>query len=267
MWRWEPLEQLGFLVSRYSWNWTAQQPAPQLRLRALVTWPWADAAGLQITPGKRQDLERALPHSSLAGAVTMLSRRRGAELPAAHWDRGPGRNTPAAVRYTSTITAPGGRRVVSAAVMMSVEDTVVTCADILIEDTSAWAALLPGDAGTQLGLDDVQALLLAAWETACGSLPDAVADPARMRWSAPPTTELRLSAEGPHDQPSPGLGTLIDLEALGPGEEGIGRRWPSQSPDRPPCAARSARPFYAGRWCTWRSTSVTYEPRKNGCRA
>ncbi|MCX5095842.1 hypothetical protein OOK36_44960 [Streptomyces sp. NBC_00365] len=125
------------------------------------------------------------------------------------------------MRYTSTITAPGGRRAVSAAVMMSVEDTVVTCADILIEDTSAWAALLPGDAGTQLGLDDVQALLLAAWETACESLPDAVTDPARMRWSAPPTTELRLSAEGPHDQPSPGLGTLIDLEALGPGEEGI----------------------------------------------
>ncbi|MCX5095843.1 putative DNA binding domain-containing protein [Streptomyces sp. NBC_00365] len=94
MWRWEPLEQLGFLVSRYSRNWTAQQPAPQLRLRALVTWPWADAAGLQIAPGKRQDLERALPHSALAGAVTMLSRRRGAELPAAHWDRGPGRIPP-----------------------------------------------------------------------------------------------------------------------------------------------------------------------------
>ncbi|MER5698786.1 RNA-binding domain-containing protein [Streptomyces mirabilis] len=221
VWRWEPAERLGFIVSRYSRNWTAQQPAPQLRLRALVTWPWTETAGLQITPGKRQDLERALPYNALAGAVTILSQRRGADLPAAHWDRGPGRNTPTAVSYTSTITAPSDRRAVSAAVMMSVEDTVVTCADVLIEDASAWAALLPPGAGTQLGLDEVQALLLAAWESAAETLPDAVVDPVRMRWSAPPTTELRLSAEGPHDQPSPGLGTLIDLEALGPGEDNI----------------------------------------------
>ncbi|MFE2828596.1 RNA-binding domain-containing protein [Streptomyces sp. NPDC059271] len=220
-WRWEPAERFGFLVSRYSRNWTAQQPAPQLRLRALVTWPWADTGDLQITPGRRQDLERALPYSALAGSVTLLSRRRGAELPAARWDRGPWRNFPAAVSYTSTITAPDGHRAVSAAAMMSVEDTMVTCADILIEDASAWAAMLPGNTGTQLGLDDVQALLLAAWESAAETLPDAVADPARMQWSGPPTTELRLSAEGPHDQPSPGLGTLIDLEALGPGEDGV----------------------------------------------
>ncbi|MEU0256235.1 hypothetical protein ABZ299_27935 [Streptomyces sp. NPDC006184] len=72
-----------------------------------------------------------------------------------------------------------------------------------------------------MGLDEVQALLLAAWESAAKTLPDAIVDPARMRWSAPPTTELRLSAEGPHDQPSPGLGTLIDLNALGPGEDNI----------------------------------------------
>ncbi|MGI5518394.1 hypothetical protein [Streptomyces sp. CA-106131] len=267
-WRWEPTEQLGFTMSRYARNWTAQQPAPQLRLRALVTWPWADTASLQITPGKRQDLEQALPHSALAGAVTtMLSRRRGAELPASHWDRGPGRNTPTAVSYTSTITAPDDRRALSAAVMMSVDDTVVTCADVLLEDTSAWAALLPAGAGTQLGLDEVQALLLAAWESATETLPDAVVDPARMRWSAPPTTELRLSAEGPHDQPSPGLGTLIDLEALGPERMASGRRWPSRSPDRPSCTARSARPFCAGHWCTWRGTSVTCGPRKNCCRA
>ncbi|MFB6784756.1 hypothetical protein ACFCX0_47820 [Streptomyces sp. NPDC056352] len=53
-----------------------------------------------------------------------------------------------------------------------------------------------------------------------GTAPDAVADPARMRWTAPPTTELRLTAEGPHDQPSPALGTLIDLNVLGPGDGG-----------------------------------------------
>lgn len=152
--------------------------------------------------------------------MTILSQRRGAELPAAHWDRGPGRNSPTALSYTSTITAEGGRRAVSAAVMMSVGETVVTCADVLIEDASAWAAMLPGDTGTQLGLADVQALLLAAWESAAETLPEAVVDPARMQWSAPPITELRLSAESPHDQPSPGLGTLIDLEALGPGEDG-----------------------------------------------
>ncbi|MFI5966412.1 helix-turn-helix domain-containing protein [Streptomyces asoensis] len=81
VWRWEPAERLGFVMSRYSRNWTAQQPAPQLRLRALVTWPWAATAGLQISPRKRQDLERALPYSPLAGAVTILSRRRGGRTP------------------------------------------------------------------------------------------------------------------------------------------------------------------------------------------
>ncbi|MFF8431735.1 hypothetical protein ACF07Y_42750 [Streptomyces sp. NPDC016566] len=185
-----------------------------------MTWPWADTDGLEITPGKRLDLERDLSHGPLAGAVTFLSRRRGAELPAARWDTGPWRNTPAAASYTSTITTPGDRRAVSAAAMISVADSeVVTCADVLIEDTAAWA--LPAGAGTQLGIDEVQALLLGAWETAAEILPDAVADPARTRWAAPPTTELRLSAEGPHDQPSPGLGTLIDLKALGPAEDGV----------------------------------------------
>ncbi|MER7309967.1 hypothetical protein E5082_30035 [Streptomyces griseoluteus] len=154
--------------------------------------------------------------------MTLLSRRRGAELPAARWDAGPWRNTPIAASYTSSITAPGERRALSTAAMLAVQDgTVVTCADVLLEDTAAWAAVLPDGAGTQLGLDEVQALLLAAWETAAETLPDAVADPARMRWCAPPTTELWLRAEGPHDRPSPGLGALIDLEALDPGEDGI----------------------------------------------
>ncbi|MFE5406954.1 hypothetical protein ACFQ9Z_37885 [Streptomyces sp. NPDC056580] len=80
---------------------------------------------------------------------------------------------------------------------------------------------LPADAHTRLGLDEVQALLLAAWETAAETLPGAVTDPARMQWAAPPTTELRLSAEGPHDQRSPGLGALIDLDALGPGDGSV----------------------------------------------
>ncbi|MER6471549.1 RNA-binding domain-containing protein [Streptomyces collinus] len=222
VWRWEPAERFDFTMSRYARNWTAQQPAPQLRLRALVSWPWADAGGLQITPEGRLELGRALPYSPLAGAVTLLSRRRGAELPAQHWGMGPWRNTPAAASYTSLISVPDGRRALSGSAMISVEDTmVVTCAEILIEDPVAWAAALPADAETQLDLGEVQALLLAAWETAAETLSDAVTDPARMRWAAPPTTELRLSAEGPHDQPSPGLGALIDLDALGPGESGV----------------------------------------------
>ncbi|MFE2583113.1 hypothetical protein [Streptomyces sp. NPDC059378] len=47
----------------------------------------------------------------------------------------------------------------------------------------------------------MQAALLAAWETTAALLPEAVTDPPRMRWAAPSTTKLRITAWGPYAPP------------------------------------------------------------------
>lgn len=171
----------------------------------MVSLPWAQARALQITSGRRRDLEQALPYSDLAGTVAGLSRRRGGELPAGQWDMGPHGNSSTSASYSITITAPDGGLAVTAAAMIALphtmESNVVVCTEILIEDTAAWAAALPAGADTRLDLDEIQAALLAAWQTAAELLPNAVGDPSVMRWAAPPTIELRLSAES-----LPGMG-------------------------------------------------------------
>ncbi|MFI1700310.1 hypothetical protein ACH419_30610 [Streptomyces bobili] len=86
---------------------------PALRLRALVNLPWVEASTLEINKSRRTQLEQLLPHSAVAGAVTMMSRRRGADLPAARWDRA--RLRPArSVGYMCTIAGPGGNPAVTA---------------------------------------------------------------------------------------------------------------------------------------------------------
>ncbi|MET9127790.1 hypothetical protein [Streptomyces sp. NPDC004528] len=93
---------------------------------------------------------------------------------------------------------------------------------MLIEDAAAWASYLPADFSTRLSLEEVQAVLLAAWVTAAGLLPAAtIQDPTQMHWAGATTVELRLSAEGPHDRPQPGLGTRIDLSPLGPSDRSV----------------------------------------------
>jgi hypothetical protein len=103
----------------------------------------------------------------------------------------------------------------------TMESTVVACADVLIENPQAWAAALGPGWDTTLGLDEVQAVLLAAWETAAELLPDVVGDPAGLSWAAPPTTELRMTCEQPADNGVlPKLDTLLDLAPLGPNDGG-----------------------------------------------
>ncbi|QFQ97328.1 hypothetical protein F9278_15180 [Streptomyces phaeolivaceus] len=218
-WRWEPQEDVGFNQTPSARNWMALQPAPQLRVRAVVTLPWDQAGGLEITPARRRELAQALPISRFAGAVTMLSLRRGADLPASDWQLGPHRNASDSLSYSATITAEGGRPVLAGAVMVALpgalQSHTVTCAEITIQDAAAWAAVLPSGSSTKLTLEEVEAVLLAAWETAADLLPAVVRDETTIRWAGAPTVELRLSAEGPHDQPRAGLGTLIDVRALG----------------------------------------------------
>nr|WSU71456.1 hypothetical protein OG499_00205 [Streptomyces anulatus] len=82
------------------------------------------------------------------------------------------------------------------------------------------AALGPGRE-TRLGFDEVQAVLLAGWETAAELLPGLVSDPAGLSWAAPPTTELRMTCEQPASNGVlPSLDTLLDLAPLGTNDEG-----------------------------------------------
>lgn len=224
VWRWQPLPRFSLDQGRSAEIGTAGQ-TPALRLRALVNLPWADPGALEVSKPRRTLLEQQLAHSAVAGAVTMLSRRRGAELPAGRWERGPFGNSARSVGYTCTIASPDGGPTVKASVMLALpttmESTVVACADVLIENPEAWAALLGSGGDMQLGLDEVQAVLLAAWETAAELLPDVVGDSAGLSWAAPPTTELRMTCEQPADNGVlPDLDTHVDLTPLGPNDGG-----------------------------------------------
>ncbi|MFE3163381.1 helix-turn-helix domain-containing protein [Streptomyces sp. NPDC059224] len=228
VWRWQPLPRFGLNQGRSADIGTSGQ-TPALRLRAVVNLPWADPDQLEISKPRRTLLEQQLPYSAVAGAVTMLSTRRGAELPAARWERGPFGNSARAVGYSCTIAGPDGSPALKASVMLALpttmESTVVACADVLIENPAAWAAALGPGWDTQLGLDEVQAVLLDTWETAAELLPDVVGDPAALSWAAPPTTELRITCEQPADNGVlPTLDTLVDLTSLGTNDGGTRSR-------------------------------------------
>ncbi|WP_328623095.1 RNA-binding domain-containing protein [Streptomyces sp. NBC_00354] len=224
VWRWQPLPRFGLDQGRSAENWTVGQ-TPALRLRALVSLPWADPGTLDITKPRRSLLEQQLPYSAVAGAVTLLSRRRGADLPATRWERGPFDNSARSAGYTCTIAGPDGGPALRASVVLALptamESTVVACADVLIESPAAWAAALGPGSGTQLGLDEVQAVLLSTWETAAELLPDLVGDPAPLSWAGPPTIELRMTCEQPADNGVlPVLDSLVDLSPLGANDGG-----------------------------------------------
>ncbi|WP_053679709.1 RNA-binding domain-containing protein [Streptomyces sp. XY66] len=224
VWRWQPLPRLGLNQGRSAENWTAGQ-TPTLRLRAVVSLPWAGTDRLEVTKPRRTLLEQQLPHSAVAGAVTMLSLRRGAELPAARWERGPFGNSARSVGYTCTIGGPDGGPALRASVMLALpttmESTVVACSDVLIDNPEAWAAAVGPGWDTRLGFDEVQAVLLSTWETAAELLPDLVGDPVGLSWAAPPTTELRMTCEQPVDNGVlPALDSLVDLTPLGANDSG-----------------------------------------------
>ncbi|MGW4232220.1 RNA-binding domain-containing protein [Streptomyces sp. NPDC004980] len=219
VWRWQPLSRFSVNQGRSAENWTAGQ-TPALRLRAVVNLPWAETGTLEISKPRRTLLEQQLPYSAVAGAVTLLSRRRGAELPATCWERGPFGNSARSFSYSCTIAGPDGGPALKASVMLALpttmESTVVACSDVLVEDPQAWAAAVGPGWDTRLGFDEVQAVLLSTWETAAELLPDLVGDPAGLSWAAPPTTELRVTCEQPATNGVlPALDSLVDLASLG----------------------------------------------------
>ncbi|MFB6947468.1 hypothetical protein ACFWGL_42080 [Streptomyces sp. NPDC060286] len=228
VWRWQPLSRFSVNQGRSAENWTAGQ-TPALRLRAVVNLPWAEASRLKISKPRRTLLEQQLPYSAVAGAVTMLSRRRGAELLAARWERGPFGNSARSVGYSCTIAGPDGGPALKASVILALpttmESTVVACSDVLVENPQAWAAAVGPRWDTRLGFDEVQAVLLSTWETAAELLPDLVGAPAGLSWAAPPTTELRMTCEQPAGNGVlPALSSLVDLASLGTNDGGARSR-------------------------------------------
>ena len=231
-WRWEPDVRFSMNMTGAAGYWTAV-PAAQLRLRAIATLPWAEANELAIAAPRRLDLEQALPSSALAGAITVLSHRRGADLRAADWTRGPNRNALDGLSYSTVITAPDSGTALSAEVMMALPSTmnssVVTCAELRIADLTAWAAALaasgaPPPQDLRLSWEEVAEFLTIAWQTATETLAATVTDnnPA-MLWTDPPTVELRLTAERRFDntpRPQPMLDEYIDMSPLGRSDRG-----------------------------------------------
>jgi hypothetical protein len=88
VWRWQPLPRFSLDQGRSAGIGTAGQ-TPALRFRALVNLPWADPGALEVSKPQRTLLEQQLAQSAVAGAMTMLSRHRGAESRAGRWERGP----------------------------------------------------------------------------------------------------------------------------------------------------------------------------------
>lgn len=228
IWRWEPVLAFGFDMTRSSQYWTAGPDVPRLRVRAVATLPWADARGLEITPERRHELAEALPFSQFAGAVTILSKRRLADLRAAQWVQGPNRNALDALSYSSAIRTADGRTALTVEVMLSLpsamESAVVACAELRIEDPSAWDAALAEAAGEAtaralpLSLEELCDLFKVAWQTATEELPSLVIpERSRALWARVPVVELRLTAEHRHDAQGPHMSVTdyVDFSPFG----------------------------------------------------
>ncbi|MGW4234798.1 hypothetical protein ACWEF9_36950 [Streptomyces sp. NPDC004980] len=170
VWRWQPLPRYSLRQGRSAENWIAGQ-TPALRLRAVVNLPWANPSILEIDKSRRTLLEQQLPYSAVADAVARLSRRRGAELPAVRWERGPFSNSGSSVCYSCTITGPDGSPAVKAAAMVALptamESTVVACAEVRIEEPAAWAAALGPGWDTRLTFYEMLDVLLSALGDGC----------------------------------------------------------------------------------------------------
>jgi hypothetical protein len=227
-WHWEQAAGFSFDGTREGRNFTGGLQVPQLRIRAVATIPWA-VTGLQVTPAALRELAGTLPSSDLATATAQLPNRRGAQLLTPTWQAGQTRRSLNLGSLACHITAPDGRPACTTEVIVSLPNastsSVVTIAELRLEDTSAWRDALHAagaaslnDDQLRLSIGEVHAFLAAAWHTVAEVLPAVLAeDPETLPYAWPPVAELRLSAEHPHDQTANHryLPDLIDLSAFG----------------------------------------------------
>jgi len=233
-WHWEPAVRFDMNMTRAAANWTGP-PEPQLRIRVVATLPWAGPRELAITPQRRRNLEQDLPASELAALVTTLSLRHGADLQAAGWQRGPHGNSLDRLSYSSVTTTLDGQIILTAEVMVALpgamHSSVVTCAELRIEDLDAWVAAVAAASGTRtrqalrLSVEEIAEFLALAWHMATERLPAATttASPGTIPWAAPPTVEFRLTAERPTGTTpdrQPALDEYLRLDPLGQTDRG-----------------------------------------------
>lgn len=230
-WRWEPAVRFSMNMTRAATTWTGP-PEPQLRLRAIATLPWAQARDLAITPQRRRDLEQDLLASALAGTVAAIPQRRDTHLRASDWVRGPHNNSLDRLSYSSTLATPQGQVVMTTEVMTALptmmSGAAVTCAELRIDDFSAWAQATDPAAGTdaprdlRMSIQEVADFLAAAWQIATERLPATTGNPGPL-WAYPPTIEFRLTAEralGNTSDELPALDDYVRLESLGQTDRG-----------------------------------------------
>jgi hypothetical protein len=217
-WTWQPKSDcFRRKMTRDARNRTVDSSAPTLRICAIASLVVAGRNDWEITPQRRREFETALPHSHLAEALTVLSDRRGAHLPAALWVPGPHHNYPNQASYTLQITAPNGDPALAAEVVSSAGSEVATCVDLKIHDQAAWKSAITAAGGTptdqlRLTLPEVREFLIAAWQMASVPLLELVNFPASgVRWGDVPQVEFRLTAERDGV-----MADIVDLSDFGP---------------------------------------------------
>lgn len=98
-WRWEPLVRYDMCMTRGAGYRAPTPAAPHLRLRAVVTMPWASSAELAIIPERRREVAGRLPFSEMATLVASLS--EPAARTCRHWN---GPAAPTGTRSTRSAT-------------------------------------------------------------------------------------------------------------------------------------------------------------------
>lgn len=140
-WTWEPRPGFSLTTTRSAGNWTGGTTPPLLRVRAIATLPSMGNDEREISTAQRREFSSTLPISDLAGAVTILSQRRGVDLRAAQWKPGPNRNARDAAGFSTTIETSDHRSALSSEVMVAVPNAmssaVVTCAELRVDDLVA----------------------------------------------------------------------------------------------------------------------------------
>lgn len=129
--------------------------APATSAVPATTWPFSvSLKPCAATSDSSASPRRTRSYSALAGAVTILFRRWGADLSAARLQLVPSGNSARSPGYTCTIPGPEGRLAWTATTVLALPTTldsaVVFCAEFLIKDTAAWAAALGYGWDTQL---------------------------------------------------------------------------------------------------------------------
>ncbi|MFF0414895.1 hypothetical protein ACFYUY_31170 [Kitasatospora sp. NPDC004745] len=225
-WRWEPEPRISFEKPRASSHWADFPTAPHLQLRVVADVPWIGAQHFDISSDARGQLEQVLPFSRLAGAVTVLSSRRGRELRAGVWQRCPDWNSSRSAAYMCSLSGEGGPSGLSSRMMITLPYPgvmdVIACAELQVGDPQAWGEGLglPSAAADQARMSPEELLefFVAGWATVTELLlPAAASVPADVPLRGAPQIGLIVTATQPSEPVASRwlLRDVLDLASLG----------------------------------------------------